>query len=155
MVNYLIALGICVAAAVFEGLCAGRDPMAQLKATKQPSWSPPNWVWVLIGIAWYAICFTGLVRLLPFWPEHRLPVILLAAMMLANAAVNLFQFRMKRLDLAFYSLFPYWALLLGPFLWTACPLDGPTCRLFAVYAGYQVYAAFWGYALCKLNPRTP
>jgi tryptophan-rich sensory protein len=151
--NWLIALALCVAAAALEALCAGRDPMGQLKALKQPRWSPPNWVWVLIGIAWYAICFTGLGRLLPFWPEAKLPVILLALLMLANGAANIPLFRMRRLDLAFAFILPYWPLLAG-LLWAACPLDRLTCALFAVYALYQLYAAAWGWALWRLNPRS-
>jgi tryptophan-rich sensory protein len=149
VVDYLIAFAICVAAAAFEGLCAGRAPLARLAALRQPAWSPPIWLWVLIGIAWYGLCFTGLVRLLPHWPDHRAPVLLLVALMAANGAVNLLQFRMNRLDLAFFSFGPYW-LLLAAFLWTACPLDPLTCALFAVYAAYQVYAAAWGYRLWRM-----
>lgn len=150
MTDYLIALSICVAAAAAEGLCAGRDPMGQLKKLRQPSWSPPIWAWVLIGIGWYAICFTGLVRLLPFWPEQKLPLFLLAALMLANAAANIPAFRMRRLDLAFYFFAPYWTLL-AAFLWTVCALDTLTCALFAIYAAYQPYAAAWDYRLWRMN----
>jgi tryptophan-rich sensory protein len=149
--NYLIALGICVLVAVLEGLCAGRDPMAKLKATRQPSWSPPNWLWVLIGIAWYAICFIALVRLLGLWPARQAPVILLVALMVANASANILQFRLERLDLAFLFLFPYW-LLLAAFLVVVRPLDDLITGLFAGYAAYQLYAAVWGYRLWKLNP---
>jgi len=152
--NYLMALAICAGAAAFEALCAGRDPLGQLEATKQPPWSPPNWVWVLIGIAWYGICYVGLVRLLPLWPAQRLAVILLAALMLANGAANLLQFRMKRLDLAVAFIAPYW-LLLAAFFWTACPLDRLICGLFAIYGAYQVYAALWGYQLWRLNRSAP
>ena len=42
--NHLIALAVCIAAAVAEGLCAGLKPMEQLKATRQPRWSPPAWL---------------------------------------------------------------------------------------------------------------
>ena len=148
--SWLWAGLICIAAAAFEGLCAGRDPMGQLKALNQPSWSPPTWVWVLIGVAWYGICFVGLVRLLPFWSEQKLPVILLVALMLANAAANIPAFRMRRLDIAFLFFFPYWALL-GAFLWVVCPLDSLTFWLFALYAVYQLYAVAWGYQLWRMN----
>jgi translocator protein len=151
--NWIWAGLICVAAAGVEGLCAGRDPMGQLKALRQPSWSPPNWVWVLIGIAWYGICFVGLVRLLPLWPEQKLPGALLVALMLLNAAANIPTFRMRRLDLALAFFVPYWPVLIA-FLWTVRPLDSLTCGLFAAYAAYQGYAAAWGYALWKMNPRT-
>lgn len=151
--NSLVALLICAAAAGIEALCAGRDPMGLLRTLKQPRWSPPNWVWVLIGLAWYGICFIGLVRLLPFWPENKLPVLLLVALMLANAAANIPLFRMRRLDFAFAFFLAYW-LLLAAFLWTVCPLDRPTCILFAAYAIYQLYAAAWGYALWRLNGKS-
>jgi tryptophan-rich sensory protein len=149
-VTYVAALLIIVAAAGFEGLCAGRDPMGQLKALNQPRWSPPTWVWVLIGIAWYGICLTGLVRLLPFWPEHKVPIILLVAMLLANGAANIPLFRLRRLDLALAFFLPYWVLL-AAFMWTVCPLDRLTVALFAIYAAYQVYAALWGYQLLRMN----
>jgi tryptophan-rich sensory protein len=151
--NHLIAAGLCIAAAGIEGLCAGRDPMAQLKALKQPSWSPPIWVWVLIGLAWYGICFAGFVRLLPLWPEQKLPLALLVVLMLLNAAANIPTFRMRRLDLALAFFVLYWPVL-AAFLWTACPLDRFTCTLFAIYAVYQLYAAAWSYKLWRMNPRT-
>jgi hypothetical protein len=39
--TYVVALLVVIAAAAFEGLCAGRDPMAQLKALKQRR-QPPS-----------------------------------------------------------------------------------------------------------------
>jgi tryptophan-rich sensory protein len=147
---WVMALGICIAAAAIEGLCAGREPMAKLGALRQPIWSPPAWLWVLIGVAWYGICFTGMVRLLPLWAGHKLPVTLLVALMLANALVNVPTFRMMRLDLAFYPFAPYW-LLLAAFLSAVWPLDPLTFTLFALYGGYQIYAACWGYRLWRMN----
>ena len=151
--TYIVALLLCTAAVLVEALCAGRDPMALLRTLKQPRWSPPNWAWVVIGLAWYGLCFIGLVRLLPFWPEARLPVALLVALMLANALANFPLFRMRRLDLAFAFFLPYWLLLAG-FLWAACPLDRATCGLFAAYAVYQLYAAAWGFVLWRLNGKS-
>lgn len=152
--NWMWAGLICTLAAGFEGLCAGRDPLRQLKALRQPSWSPPNWVWVLIGIAWYGVCFIALARLIPLWPQQKIPVVLLVALMLANAAANVPAFRMRRLDLALAFFLPYW-LLLAAFLWSACPLDDVICRLFAIYTVYQIYAAACGYQLWRLNRPTP
>lgn len=150
MSSWLWAGPIVVAAAGFEGLCAGRDPMGQLKALKQPGWSPPIWVWVLIGIAWYGICVVGLVRLLPLWPDHKLPVILLVALMLLNAAANIPAFLMRRLDLALAFFVPYWPVL-AAFLWVVHARDGLTFTLFAIYSLYQVYAAAWAYQLWRMN----
>ena len=110
----------------------------------------PDVFWVLIGIAWYAICFIGLVRLLPYWPEQKMPVVLLMALMLANGAANIPAFRMRRLDLAFAFFLLYWPLL-AAFLWVACPLDRLTCALFGLYAVYQIYAAAWAWQLWRIN----
>ena len=151
--NWIWAGLICIAAAGFEGLCAGRNPTGQLKAMKQPSWSPPTWVWVLLGIAWYGFCFVGLARLLPLWPGVKAPALLLVALMLINGAANIPTFRMRRLDLAFAIIVPYWPLL-AAFMWIVCPLDRLTCALFAVYSVYQVYAAAWGYQLWQMNRRS-
>lgn len=148
--NHLIALGICVAAAALEGLCAGRNPMSQLKSLRQPSWSPPTSVWVLIGIAWYVICFIGLVRLLPQWPQEPFPLILLLKLMALNALANIPMFRMRRLDLALAFFLIYWPVL-AAFLWFVSPVDFLTFILFMVYAAYQLYAAAWSYQLWKMN----
>jgi len=151
-VNGLIALAVCMVAAGFEGLCAGRDPMAQLKALRQPRWSPPNWLWVLIGLAWYGLCYAALVRLLPFWKTDPAPVLFLGLLLLANGAANLFQFRLRRLDLAFLFLPPYWVLL-AAFLWRTGRLDPLTAWLFVPYGLYQLYAAVWAHALWRMNRR--
>ena len=147
---YLVALGICIVAAAAEGLCAGRDPMGQLRRLRQPSWAPPSWLWVLIGLAWYAINLAALVRLLPLWPDHRSPVIMLCALLLANGAANIVQFRARRLDLAFFFLIPY-GLLLAAFLWMVCRLDQIVCMLFVAYAAYLVYAAAWTFRVWRMN----
>lgn len=128
--------------------------MGELKALRQPSWSVPTWAWVLIGITWYGICFVGLLRLLPSWPEHKAAVALLVALLLANGAANIPLFRLRRLDLALAFFVPYWALL-AAFFRFACPLDHLTCVLFAVYAVYQIYAALWGYQLFRMNRPAP
>jgi tryptophan-rich sensory protein len=148
--HHFAALAICAVAAAFEGLCAGLDPVGQLRALRRPWWSPPIWVWVLIGTAWYAICFVGLLRLLPLWPVAQLPLALLLSLMALNALANVPLFRMRRLDLALAFFVLYWPVL-AAFLWVVCPLDGLTFRLFAAYAAYQIYAAAWGYQLWRMN----
>ena len=150
--SYLAAFGMCIAAAAFEGLCAGRDPMGQLRRLRQPRWSPPDAVWVAIAIAWYAICATALVRLLVHWPRSAAAVLLLVALMFANGLANWLQFRLERLDWALAFFAPYW-LLLAWFIVEAWPLDRVTGGLFGLYALYQLYAVAWAHALWRLNPR--
>jgi tryptophan-rich sensory protein len=128
--------------------------MGELKKLRQPSWSPPGWLWVLIGLCWYAACFAGLIRLLPDWPASQLPVLLLVALMVLNAAANIPLFRMRRLDIALAFFVPYWPVL-AAFLWIVCPIDPLVCSLFSAYAVYQGYAAAWGHQLWKLNRLPP
>lgn len=150
---YFIAFLLCAGAAGFEALCAGPDPMGKLKRLRQPGWSPPNWAWVAIGLAWYAISFTALVRLLPLWPVERTPLLLVGSLMVANGAANLFQFRLARLDLTFFYGLPY-ALLLAIFLAEVWPVDRIVFTLFALYACYLPYAGAWAWRLWRLNPST-
>lgn len=150
MNNLFAALLICVAAAVFEGICAGREPLKKLAQLRQPSWSPPVWLWVVIGLLWYGICFTALVRLLPHYSTDPTPVRLLAVLMAVNAFSNVFLFRIGRLDLACLIFGPYW-LVLAAFIATALPVDGLSSGLFVIYAAYQSYAALWGWGLWTLN----
>src|SRR4029453_15877117 len=148
--RYLIALVICGTMALLEGVCAGSDPLTQLRALRQPRWSPPTFAWILIGLLWYAICFTALVRLLPTYTQHAWPVWLLIVVMGANAGANVPQFRMHRLDLAFLYVLPYW-MLLAAFMWLVRNVDRVTLTMFGLYSGYQLYAAAWGWSLWQLN----
>jgi tryptophan-rich sensory protein len=150
MNRYLLALLICAGMALLEGVCAGRDPMTKLRELRQPRWSPTSFVWILIGLSWYAICLTALVRLLPAFARSPVSVWLLIALMAANAGANVPQFRMRRLDIAFLYLFPYWGLL-AAFMWSARNSDPVTVTLFGIYAGYQLYAAAWGWRLWQMN----
>ena len=147
---YLLAFLICVGMTLLEGACAGRDPMGQLRTLRQPRWSPPSFVWILIGLFWYAICFTALIRLLPKYEQDATSVWLLVGLMAANAGANIPQFRMGRLDIAFAYLLPYWGLL-AAFIWSVRNVDSLTLALFGIYSVYQLYAAVWGWNLWQMN----
>ena len=125
--------------------------MAQLKRLSQPSWSPQEWVWVLIGVTWYGICFIDLVRLLASWPASKLPVILLCALMFANATYNIPVFRMKRFDIAHYFFGPYCILLAVALAVIWVSDQTVVLWLFAAYSIYQFYAAAWTYQLWRMN----
>jgi tryptophan-rich sensory protein len=148
--RYLLAFLICAGMALLEGVCAGRDPMAQLRRLRQPLWSPPSFAWILIGLSWYAICFTALVRLLPAFDQHPTSVCLLIGLMALNAGANVPQVRMRRLDIAFLYLLPYWVVL-SAFIWSIRNVDSVTLALFGIYSAYQLYAAAWGWNLWQMN----
>ena len=74
-----LAAAICLAAAVLEGLYAGRGVRTRLEALRQPAHSPPFAGWVVIGIAYYAISFAVLFRLLRLEPSTLRAAALAAA----------------------------------------------------------------------------
>ena len=150
MTPYLLAIVITIGTVLVESVSAGAHPMQKLRALHQPRWSPPPSAWVLIGLLWYAICFIALVRLFRIEPPPLEVVGLLIALMLANAFANVPQFRLQRLDAAFFYLFPYWVLL-GIFLGRVRKVDVTVAALFGLYAVYQVYAGFWAWRLWRLN----
>lgn len=126
--------------------------MTKLRALRQPPWSPQPWLWVILGLGWYSISFVGLVRLLSRTGTDA-AVALLVSLLVANALVNVPQFRWNRLDIAFFYLVPYWTLL-AIFLVTVRIHDAITFRLFVAYAVYQPYAGAWQWQLWRLNGRT-
>ena len=150
--NWLWAGLICVLLGAFEAGASGKDPAGALRSIRQPDWSPPFWLWAIIGVAWYLICFISLARLLPIFDTRPAPLLLLLALMVANGASGILQLRMKRFDLALWVMPPYATLVLA-LLWIVWPLDRVVFFLFAGYAAYLVYAGVWGWNLWRLNPR--
>ena len=66
-----VSVGICVAAALIEGLCAGREVRAFFKEVRLPRYSAPLWVWSLIGAAYYLIFGFVLYRTVESRPGLR------------------------------------------------------------------------------------
>ena len=151
MPSLVFATLVTVVIVGVETACAGTAPMNKLRALRQPAWSPPTWAWVVLGLSWYSISFVALVRLYPR-PGTALAISLLVSLLMANALVNIPQFRWNRLDVAFFYLIPYW-MLLALFLVTVRIQDAITFRLFAAYAVYQLYAGAWQWQLWRLNRR--
>lgn len=150
--NWAIATLICLGFGALEAVAAGKDPAGALRELRQPRWSPPFWVWAIIGAAWYVACLVSLARLLPRYDDAPSPLILLLILMLANGAWGVLQFRMKRFDLALWFCLPYAALVVA-FLWTVWPVDRLPFYIFAGYAAYLPYAGIWGWQIWRLNPR--
>lgn len=93
-----LAVAICVAAALIEGLCAGRQVRPFFKQVRLPRYSAPLWLWSLIGAAYYFVFGFVLYRLLSHVPASgltRATLALIGAMMLGNALSNLVIFRAR------------------------------------------------------------
>jgi len=91
---------VCIAGAGAEALLAGPGVRQRLEQLRQPPMSPPFAVWMVIGGAYYVICFTLLFRL--FRGEWRegigaLAVASVVLLMSLNALWNLYFFRRRDL----------------------------------------------------------
>jgi translocator protein len=145
-----LALLICIAAAALEGVLAGSGVRQRLAALRMPRYSPPFPLWLLIGFAYYTICFVVLRQLLA--GSFRLPLALLVLVLLANALWSILFFRWRDLRASFVAFIPYAALVvaLAISLVRSYPFGA---GLFTCYCAYLLYAMWWGYRLWLLNPQ--
>ena len=150
----LLALIICIAAATLEGALAGGGVRQRLAELRMPPYSPPFALWLVIGAAYYIICFAVLRRLLasPFSPSVIAAVALLIVGLLANAFWSVPFFRWRDLRLSFIAVIPYAFVIAGlvTLLISTYPFGA---ALFLCYCCYLVYAIWWGYRLWLLNTR--
>jgi benzodiazapine receptor len=144
----LSAVLICLVAAALEGALAGSGVRQRLAALRMPRYSPPFGVWLVIGLAYYIICFVVLRRLLP--KGFTLALALLLSILIANAFWSLLFFRWRDLRVSFLAFIPYAVLVFALVLTLirTYPFGGV---LFICYCAYLVYATWWGYRLWLLN----
>ena len=144
----LLALVICIVAAALEGVFAGSDVRQRLAALRMPRYSPPFRLWLLIGLAYYTICFIVLRQVLP--QSFTVPLVLLILILLANALWSILFFRWRDLRASFIAFIPYAALVaaLVVSLVRSYPFGAV---LFSCYCAYLLYATWWGYRLWLLN----
>jgi len=150
-----VSLGICVLAAALEGVFAGKNVRLVFAKLRFPSYSAPLWVWYIVGVIYYVICFFILYRIFRHHGDtstKHVALTLLAVMMSVNAFWNYVFFRAQNLFLSFFAFafYPFIAVALFIFLlqfeeiaaWSLVP-----------YFVYLLYAVWWGYGLWKLNSR--
>lgn len=151
----LVSLLICAVAALLEGLLAGRNVKSFLGKLRKPSYAPPFWVWVVIGVFYYAICFLILFRILRYDDNFSIrytAFTFLLVVMAVNAFWNYVFFRLENL---FYSF------VLGVFYTLAAvavfvclyQFDYIAAYVLVPYLLYLIYAFRWSYKLWKLNPK--
>ena len=150
-----ISLLICVVAAALEGLFAGKKVKPFLEKLRKPRFAPPLWVWAIVGVLYYLICFFILFRLFRYEDNaspRYISLALLLAVMILNAVWNYVFFRLENLAYSFalsifYSLV---AVALFLFLWQ---FDYLAAYVLIPYLVYLFYAFYWGWGLLKLNPK--
>lgn len=144
---------ICIAAAALEGALAGRGVRQRLAQLRMPPYSPPFALWLVIGFLFYAMCFAILRRLLGSGgavPSHRVALLLLILVLLANALWSVLFFRWRDLCASFFDFIPYAALVAASVGLVARAYPLGAIFLFC-YCLYLIYAINWGYRLWRLN----
>ena len=121
-----------------------------MKSLRQPGFAPPLWLWTLIGLGYYVICFVAVYRLAASGHGFSLPMALLLAVMAANTFWNYLYFRKRDLRVVFwysvsYTVFPV-ALLAS-----LIQVDMISAIGFALYVLYLPYALWLFRATWKLN----
>lgn len=152
----LFSIGICVFAAALEGACAGRNVKQFFASLNFPRYSPPLWIWSIIGGLYYVIFWFVLYRLFrlttnsPLWYAT---LALMLFMMTVNGLSNYVIFRAKNLWLSCMigNVFPIMDLVL---LVCLIQLDAFAAWSLVPYLIYRAYAVWWGYALWKANRDT-
>ena len=153
----LISFGVCAIAAALEGACAGKNVKSFFATLRFPRYSPPLWVWTIIGGIYYLIFFFVIYRLLrtnsdsTFW---HVALTLVSFMMFVNALTNYVIFRAHALRLSFIigALFPLMDIALFISL---TQLDKLAAWSLVPYLLYRIYAVWWGYGLWKVNSDRP
>lgn len=152
--SILNSLAVCVLAAVLEGLFAGKNIKPFLSKLRNPSASPSVFVWGLIGVGYYLICFVILYRLFRHEGNssiRNIALILLWSVMALNAFWNYTFFRMKNLRLSFILSLLYGMPVLVLFVCLIL-FDRIGALVLLPYVLYLPYMYRWGYGLLTLNP---
>jgi len=149
----LFTLAICAGAAALEGVLAGRGVKQRLVQLRMPRLSPSLQIWIIVGAAYYVICFFVLYRLLALPPANLRTAALglVLIVLLANAFWNFLFFRLRSLRLSFITGVVYSFVALG-LLTLLYKLDRIAGWGFLPYSVYLLYANWWGYALWRRNP---
>ena len=151
----LTSVGACAVTAGLEGLCAGKNVKTFFAQLRVPRYSPPLWLWSIIGGLYYAtFCFVlyrALLLKADSW-TRRFTIALVLFMMTLNALVNYVIFRAKDLHLNFIvtALFPVLDLAL---LLCLLQLDRWAAWFLIPYLLYRIYSVWWCYEIWKRNQR--
>ena len=148
----LISLVICIASAILEGIGAGKDVKGFFARLHSPRFSPPLWVWYIIGVVYYAMCFFLAYRILRHANDaiKYAALILLLVYMSINAIWNFIFFRARNMFYAFLIGLPYIPIAIGLFF-SLLQFDLTAAYVFLPYLFYLIYATWLGYQNWQLN----
>jgi tryptophan-rich sensory protein len=149
----LTSFVVCAAAAGLEGVCAGTGVKSFFARMKSPAYSPPLWVWYIIGGLYYLTFFIVLFRVLTLGNRSfliNITLTLVTALMVANALWNYLFFRVQKLFASVVLTFLA-PVMDGALLVCLTQLDGVAAWSMIPYLLYRLYSLWWAYGLWKLN----
>jgi tryptophan-rich sensory protein len=142
----ITSIGVCIAAAALEAVCAGSKVKPFFAKRRFPPYSAPLWLWSIIGGLYYVTFGFALYRLLRLDSGAALRSAALALiwfMMVVNALTNYIIFRAQDLRLSFIvgTIFP---VMDGALLICLTRLEQAAAWWVTAYLLYRVYAVWWG-----------
>jgi benzodiazapine receptor len=152
MSPWLATLVVCLLAIIAEGLLAGGNVREHLRQIKQPRASPPMWLWIAIGLAYYVICYTILFRLFALGRDdmRNVAVGFLIVILAANAFWNYLFFRAKNF-LACIVLSLGYGVLVVALLVMLARIDRISAFVLLPYVAYLAYAGRLQYSILRLH----
>jgi benzodiazapine receptor len=149
-----IAVGVALAMAMAGTVLSGDALRTWYPTLRHPSWEPPIWGWVVIGLVAYVLEGIVLYRLLTVVTddaERAVAILALLVVMLANELWNAVLFRMRSPRAAFFSLLAFLGLVLG--LEAILAMVDPTSAFILLpYAVWvAAYDVQWSYRLWRIN----
>lgn len=153
----VLAVGLCVGVAAFEGLVTGDGPRSWYPGLRKPRWQIPLWASVVVGLTVYVVDGFVAYRVLTAVPAPEDRVVALTALvvvMLLNALWNLAFFRYRSVLVGFLGILGF----LGPLLVLQVALFAYEPLAAWAHLAYALYVILYDvplfYALWRLNPAT-
>lgn len=150
MKPFALASLFVISGLIVETLCAGKKPGSVMKKLHQPRWAFPMLVWYAVGLFYYMMCFAVVYRMTSSFRTEAAALVLIAALMAANAGWNLIFFRLRSLRWSFWFYVPY-IVLVATLVRSLWPVDRVSATLLLIYSAYLPYALVWSYFVLKLN----
>ncbi len=146
-----VALMLVTFCAALEAWLSGPKPFRFLASLEQPRWALPNWGWMIVGGLFYVIMTFAAVAMLQAQERGWVPLVMIIAVMLIDGVWNYLLFRRRRLDWAYWYLFPYTVLVATTTI-VVLTVDLLAGGLIAIYLAFLPYDFAWTKAVTTLNP---
>ena len=106
---------------------------------------------MIVGGTFYMIMTFGVAAMLQAQEQGSAALVLVIAVLVIDGVWNYLLFRRRRLDWAYWYLFPYTVLVATATI-AVFTVDMPAGGLIAIYLAFLPYDFAWTKALGRLNP---